>query len=155
MAETKLNGNDYVVWIDTTTATSASRGSVYKVVMCATTNGFSGTCETIEVTDKCSTSGFSSPLAGTASWSITGSGNAIDESGAGSPESYQTLFELWKAGEPFWAKIANADPNKGAAYIREGVVILTDIQETQDLNTPFTFDFTFTGVGEPIGALTT
>lgn len=154
MANEKLNGNDYVVWIDTTTSTSASKGNAYSVIMCATTNGFSGSRETIEVTDKCS-GGFSTPLPGTASWTITGSGNAIDEAGNPSAESYQTLFEVWKAGTPVWVKIANATPGTGAAYLREGVAILTDITETQDTNTAFTFDFTFTGVGEPVGTPTT
>lgn len=151
----KLNGNDYIVFVDTTTSTEASRGAAYTPVMCMTSNGFSMTRETIDVTDKCAALGFSTPLPGTASWSITGSGNAIDETGSPSEVSYQELFEICKTGEPVWVKIANRNLGTGAAYIREGVAILTDISETQDTNTPFTFDFTFTGVGEPLGAQTT
>lgn len=152
----KLNGNDYIVFVDTTTSTEASRGASYVPVMCMTSNGFSMTRETIDVPiDKCSALGFSTPMPGTASWSITGSGNAIDETGSPSEVSYQELFEICKTGEPIWVKIANRTPGTGAAYIREGVAILTDISETQDTNTPFTFDFTFTGVGEPLGAQTT
>lgn len=149
MAITKLNGNDYIVFIDTTTPTTAEAGvtAEYDPIMCMSTNGISGTTESIETADKCS-GGFASPLPGTASWSITGSGNAIDETLEPSSVSLDRLFNLWKNKTPFWAKMANKTAGTGAPIIREGVVFISDYSETADTNTPYTFDFTFTGMGE-------
>lgn len=147
MAIEKLNGNDYIVLIDTETSTTAETGADYSPVMCMSSNGFNGTTESIEVSDKCN-DGFADSLPGNSSWEITGTGNAIDESLEPSAESYQVLAELWKAKTIFWMKIANKPGDvTNAPIIREGIGYISSYSETADTDTPYTFDFTFTGKG--------
>lgn len=148
MAIKKLNGNDYIVFVDSTTP-EGSTPSAWRPIFCSTTNSLNITRETITIEDKCSAGqGFSTNLSGTGSWTISGSGNAIDESMESSADSYQELATIAKSGAGCWVKIANQDPGKGTAVVRWGWAVLTDYTETQDTNTPFTFDFTFTGSGD-------
>lgn len=155
MAEQKLSGNDYIVFIDDTTPMSGTHGLAYLPTMCMQTNAFNGTTDTIDVSDKCNDDGFANPLAGTSSWEITGTGNAVDANLDPSIVSFQKLFNLWKNKTEFWMKIANKPGNASPAIIREGRGFITSYTETADTDTPYTFDFTFTGKGEIIGVPTT
>lgn len=150
MAISKLNGNEYIVLIDSTTAVTEAAPLAYRPVMCMSSNGFSGTTDSIETSDKCS-GGFADPLPGTSSWEITGTGNAIDETLEASADSYQALFELWQSKQVFWVKMANTTDGTGAAVIREGIGFISSYSETADTDTPYTFDFTITGKGEVNG----
>lgn len=142
MAIKKLNGNDYIVFIDTETVVTAPKGLVYKPLMCMTSNGVNLATDSIDTSDKCS-GDFADPLPGTTTATITGSGNAIDETLEPSAVSFQELFDLASTKAVFWVKIANKVGNTDTPIIREGVAFISDYTETQDTNTPFTFDVTF------------
>lgn len=147
MAKQKLNGNDYIVFIDDTTSGDAATGAAYRPVACMTTSGVSGSRNVIEVTDKCDDE-FSDALPGKATNTITGAGNAVDETLNPSQDSYQTIMDLYQEGKMFWMKIANKSPEVGTVVIREGYGFITDYNETQDTDTPYTFDFTFRAKGK-------
>lgn len=154
MAVEKLNGNDYILLIDTTTPITSEAGAAYDPVMCMSSNGISITIEGIEVSDKCN-DGWAGSLPGNGSWEITGTGNAIDETLEPSAASYQTLFELAVSKQRFWMKLANKPANTNTAIIREGIGYISSYSETADTDTPYTFDLTFTGIGEINGVTTT
>lgn len=141
MAISKLNGNDYIVFIDTTTPITAAAGAAYRPVMCISSAGISGSRAVIEVSDKCN-DGFADALPGNATNTLTGTGNAIDESLEPSADSFEELLNLYQDAEQFWIKIANKAPGTGTAVIREGIGFFTDYSETADTDTPYTFDFT-------------
>lgn len=147
MAISKLNGNDYIIFVDDTTPITSSAGAAYEPLMCMSSNGFSGTTDAIDIADKCN-DGFADSTPGNSSWEITGTGNAIDETLESSAASYQKLFELWQAKKVFWMKLANKAGNTNTAIIREGIGYFSSYSETADTDTPYTFDFTFTGKGE-------
>ena len=149
MAQETLNGKDYIVFVDTTTATTADAGAAYEAVMCMVTNGFSMTRDSVEVSNKCN-DGWGNSNPGTGSWEITGDGHAIDEAGTPSQTSYQTLAELAKSGDKFWAKIADVDTTGTSIIHREGVVWISSYDETAGTDEPYSFSFTFQGVGEPL-----
>lgn len=146
MASRNLDGNDYIVFIDTVTDPSqtVNTSTNYRPVICMQTNGIGGTTDTIDVSDKCG-NGYADPIPGGSSWEITGTGNAVDEAMNPSKASYQELFTLWKNKEAFWMKIANKPDGNGTPIIREGVGMITSFTETADTDNPYTFDFTFTG----------
>ena len=151
MAIVTLNGNDYIVFVNTVDATTAEPDEEnYRPLMCIIDSSFAGSTDTIEVSNKCgSGSGWQGALPGVKSFTITGTAHAIDETLEPSAASYQEVAELWHAGQTFWAKIANKQDNQGTVYIREAVVFISDYTENQGLNEAMTFDFTLQGVGEP------
>lgn len=159
MAIVKLNANDYIVWINTVddpVLGEVPQKANYRPVMCTIDSSFSGSREAIDVQDKCgSGQGWSSSLPGVGSFEMTGTGNAIDESLEPSAASFEELFNLWKSGTQFYAKIGNKVDNQGTFYIREAAVWISSWTENHGLNEPFTFDFTLSGVGEPTGHITT
>ncbi|NGM63506.1 hypothetical protein G5B30_16475 [Sphingobacterium sp. SGG-5] len=154
MAIQKLNGNDYIIFIDTTTPITESTGAAYRPVACMTSSGLSGSTNVIEVSDKCN-DGFADAIPGNKTNTITGSGNAIDETLEPSMDSFEELLSLYQDGTEFWMKIANKTGNTATPVIREAVGFLTDYSETADTDTPYTFDFTFRAKGRFNTAVTT
>lgn len=143
-----LNGLDYIMFIDTTTPID-SAPVAYIPVMCETTSSFSGTTDAQEISNKCIAGGFGNSNPGTKTWEFTGEGHAIDESGSPSRASFETIRDLWKSGQKFWARQANKDPLTGFVTMVEGVVWVSAYEQTVGTEDPFTFTYTFTGVGEP------
>lgn len=148
MAQETINGNEYIVFVDSTTAITATSGAAYEALMCMVTNGFSISVDAQDVTNKCN-DGFGNSSPGTGSWEISGDGHAIDEAGTPSATSYQTIAELALAKTKFWAKIGKADASDGLIH-REGVVWISSYEETAGTDEPYSFSFTFTGVGKPL-----
>lgn len=146
MAISKLNGNDYIVFIDTTTPITDAAGVAYRPVMCISSAGISGSRAVIEVSDKCN-DGFADALPGNATNTITGTGNAIDETLEPSADSFEELLNLYQDGTQFWMKIANKSGSTATPVIREAIGFLTDYSETADTDTPYTFDFTLRAKG--------
>lgn len=136
----KLNSNDYVMFIDDTTSTSASAGAAYEVVACLTNISFSGTTNVIEVNDRCG----NEALPGNQTNTFTATGNATDGVGMSSPVSYQKLMSLYQSKDKFWVKLAkstDADPT-APLLMREAVGFITDYSETGDQDSPYTFSLT-------------
>lgn len=148
MAQETLNGNDYIVFIDTTTDITATNGSDYEALMCMVSNGFSISVDAQDVNNKCN-DGFGNSNPGTGSWEMSGDGHAIDESGTPSATSYQAIAQLALDKTKFWAKIAHQTDNEGVIH-REGVVWISSYEETAGTDEPYSFSFTFTGVGKPL-----
>lgn len=149
MAQETLNGNEYIVFIDSTTAITAAQGAAYEALMCMVSNGFSISVDAQDVSNKCN-DGFGNSSPGTGSWEMSGDGHAIDEAtGEPSATSYQSIAQLALDKTKFWAKIAHVDGVGGIIH-REGVVWISSYEETAGTDEPYSFSFTFTGVGKPL-----
>lgn len=114
------------------------------LVGCWTENGFSITKTPVNTANKCN-NGWNSSGGGTGAWEMTGTGDAIDETGEASRVSYQTLLGLSITGEEFFVKMANAD----GTYYRAGRAIITSYSESAPVAEKLTFQVTFQGQGEP------
>lgn len=142
-----MNGKDFLIYIDETTAITAALGTEanYKLVASLKSNGFSGSINSIDTTTK-DTEGWADSIPGDGSFEISGEGNAISI-GAGVTDkvNFAKLSNLWLNKTSFWAKIANADDG----IVREGVVYISSWSESFNNNESFTFSATFTGRGKP------
>lgn len=113
----------------------------WKLFACSTSDGFSGTTETVTIATKCD-SGFVKNLPGDKSWEFTNSCLAQTEPTA-SQASHSTAFSLWKAGDEKQFKLANADDS----YLRIGFGTITSYSETVDAGDYLQFELTITGNG--------
>lgn len=141
----KLNSNDYVLFVDDTTPLTAETGAAYKVVACITSAGLSGTTAVIEVNDRCG----NDALPGNSTNTMTGTGNATDETLTPSVASFEKMLELYQSKKKVWMKIAKMSGASADApvVIREVKGFLTDYSETLDQDTPYTFSFTLRADG--------
>lgn len=156
MAKKFLNSNLYILWADLTTdPDSNATPSNYRPVACLVNVSFNGSTESIDVSNKCTGSGFADPEPGQSSWTIDFDGHAIDESQDSQRDSYQTLMEAWASKQKFFAKITNASNGEGTVVFREGVGFLSSFSESAGTNDVYAFSGTFTGKGNPKLAPTT
>jgi TP901-1 family phage major tail protein len=142
MAERFENGKDYLLFIKDGTPTPA-----WLTLACLSTNGFEGSRDSIDTSSKC-TGNWNTSIAGNASWTMSGDGNAIGSDLLPSEASFAKLFELYKSGATFPVKIAKV----GGTYVRYGEAYISSYSETQANNEAFTFSVTLQGVGEPLSA---
>ena len=122
----------------------------WKIIGCAESDGFSGTTDTISISNKCE-SGFTKSLPGDKSWSFSNTTVMPKVPDAGFI-SYDELFDLWKNdsrdldGELAQFKLENI---MGAdfAYYRMGRGMITDLGEQLNSGEAFKVDITITGSG--------
>lgn len=112
---------------------------------CATSNGFSGSTDTVDTASKCDAEGFVETEGGNMSWEFSQSAYGIrDEDLEANQASYQTAAELWKAQEVREYRMRSED----LSYVRRGMGLITTYDETADNGDFLTFDITITGSGE-------
>jgi len=133
MADTYINGTDWIVSID------PAGGTNFKPVACLTSNKLSSTFTDIDVSSKCGNqyipgSKFEDTL--------EGEGFAIDQTGTPSKESYNQLHDLYVAKTKFTARFGKAAPTTGETYY-QGEVFITKIDLDAPWNEAATFNITF------------
>ena len=143
------NGSQYLVLIDTVTPITASRGNYanYRPVICGTSNGLSVEFESISFRNKCD-GGWDRSVSGYGSWdfSVDGMAYAIKNTDKLLKANFQEVAELALDKRIFWAKTADIN----STIIREGLVRIGSYKETADLESPYTFNVSFVGIGKPI-----
>ena len=133
MADTYINGTDWLVSIDPT------GGSTFKPVACLTSNKFSTSLTDIDVSSKCGNQWIpGSKFEDT----IEGEGFAIDQTGTPSKESYNQLHVLYTNKTKFSARFGKANPVTGDSYY-EGEVFITKMDIDAPWNEAVTFNITF------------
>lgn len=140
-----LNSNDYVLFVDDTTPLTADTGAAYKVVACITTAGLTGNTAVIESNTRCG----NEALPGNSVNTMTGTGEATDETLQPSLVSFEKMLDLYQSKKKVWMKIAKM-PDAGAdvtVVIREVKGFITDYSETLDQDTPYGFSFTLRADG--------
>lgn len=143
------NGKEYLVYINTTTAITATTppaadSAAWKMLMCINNNALAFTRNGIDATSKC-TDGWADQLPGDGSWSVTAEGQSIPVATADltTQQSGEQIMALAIAGTSFWAAIF--DPE--VTSYRVGVVYISALNETYNNNAIFSFNATLTGRG--------
>lgn len=114
----------------------------WKTVACLISNGVSRGADSITSTTKCS-GGDQESMQGERNWSITGNGNAVDDTLEASEASLDELKEIWASGETAeWkmAKVGSTDVDYGMGWISQ-------LDTTAGNNEAYTFDLTVQGTG--------
>lgn len=118
---------------------------------CSESDGFSGSTDTITVSNKCS-GNFAKNIPGDQTWSFSNTVVMPKVPEAGNL-SYDEVFEIWKNdqydadGELRQFKIENI-PGADFVYYRMGRGFISDIGEQFDSGDVFRTDVTITGSGE-------
>lgn len=113
-------------------------------VACLKTNGWDSSTGEIDTTTKCSGK-YTTSIPGDISWSFSGEGNAIDETGTPSQASFKTLAGLQKDGKTFPAKMVNVDD---PTDVIRGTVYITSLNKSAGRNEAVGFTSSFRGTGE-------
>lgn len=127
------------------------------ILGCSESDGFSGSTDSITVSNKCSGS-FAKNLPGDKSWSFSNSMVMPKEPQAGFI-SYDEIFDLWKDdeynadGELRQFKIENI-PGADFVYYRMGRGFISDLGEQFDSGDVFKTDVTITGSDEVVNVQT-
>lgn len=145
MAE--IQGKEVLISVNMGTASVPD----WKTLGCSESDGFSGSTDTITISNKCSGS-FAKNLPGDKSWSFSNtlvSSKVAEDNMA----SYDEIFDLWKDdefdadGELRQFKIENI-PTADFVYYRMGRGYVSDLGEQFDSGDVFRTDITITGSGE-------
>lgn len=122
----------------------------WTIVGCAESDGFSGSTDSITVSNKC-IEGFVKATAGDKSWSFSNT-SAMPKSPESGFISYDELFELWLAdtldsdGEHNQWKLENIS-GADFTYFRQGRGFISDLGEQFDAGDVFKVDISITGSG--------
>lgn len=151
MATIVLNGKDYILEIDDTTSITSTRGSDYDPVLCEVSSDFGITTAEQAVSNKCN-GGWANSNPGESSFSFSGEFQAIDPSSADpSAVSLAKMANLALTKKKFWLRRTLASGVVGGVpVVREGVVYISNYNETTNTDDPFTFTADFVGIGTPL-----
>ena len=122
----------------------------WKIIGCAESDGFSGSTDSITISNKCE-SGFVKSLTGDKSWSFTNT-TAMPKVPDAGFISYDDLFDLWKNdskdgdGENAQFKLENV-AGSTFDYYRMGRAFISELGEQADSGDVFKTDITMTGTG--------
>jgi len=145
---TNLQGTDFILEVDTTTALTADRGTDanYRLIACLVTNGIEISLAEQSTSNKCD-EGWGTSLSGMGTWSFSADGQAVSlESGeAATMANYQTLIDLALDKQIFFMRMTDS----GNTVVREGKVRISAYSETAPNQEAYSFTATFTGIGKP------
>lgn len=145
MAE--IQGKEVIISVNFGTADAP----IWKKLGCSESDGFSGSTDTITISNKC-TGSFTKNLPGDKSWSFSNT-MVVPKNPDADFITYNEIFELWKNdeydsdGELRQFKIENI-PTANFVYYRMGRGYVSDIGEQFDSGDVFRTDVTITGSGE-------
>lgn len=137
MAE--ISGNDIGLYVNEGTTGSPD----WKLVACSTSDGFSGSTDTVTISNKCE-EGFTKNLPGDKSWSFTGDAYAQTAPEA-NQISYDEVYDLWANGTVSEWKLESV--NGASEYYRFGEAFISDLSETAASGDYLQFNLTLTGNG--------
>lgn len=147
MAEQLLNGNDVLLYFDTTTPITTALNAVtpenFDLVACLTDNGFDGTTASLESASKCLAGGFSSSIPDKQSWTMSLNGEQLLATGLAGRLSAEEVQQLWIDKETFWA--LQYDQAKNSVVY--GLVYISSFSKANAASAISTFSATLTGVG--------
>ena len=132
---TKISGKDIVISVNTGT----EEAPVWAAFACSTSDGFSGSTESVDTATKCD-GDWNASLPTTLSWEFSNSSYAD----ADSTSSYDEAFTLWSTKAVKQFKIANEDES----YYRMGTGYISSLGEAAEVADYLTFELTITGTGE-------
>ena len=139
MAQTVINGSDTLILID-----RSSTGDFIPMI-CLKSNTLSGSLTELDASSKCGNSWVpGSKFEDT----ITGEGNAIDQDGSSSANSYDQLYSLFIQKTVFPVKFGKASPTSGDV-VYSGPVFITKFELVAPFDELQTFSITLRGTTPP------
>lgn len=135
MAEHKLSGKDYLLFID------PAGGTAYDTVVCLTNQTWQGTTNQIDATSKCGPD----TLPGTQTNSVTFEGQHLFDPTTGKISGHG-LFSLWQDSTTVGWKISPETPVNGD-QILSGTGFISELSNAYDQNSPTTFSGTLSIIG--------
>ena len=123
---------------------------VWKLIACSTSDGFSGSTDSVTVSNKCE-AGWVRSLPGDKSWSFSNSSYAQKVPGV-NQYSYDDIFDLWVGDTIGQWKLESITPGE---YLRIGDGWISDLGESAESGDYLTFDITITGSGAVSNVITT
>jgi len=143
------NGTDIIIFVDTLTPLTAASGTTanYRPLVCGTSNGFQMEGESIVFRNKCD-GGFENSVTGYITWdfNVDGHAYALKSSEKLLKANFNEVASLMVEKQVFWARMASLDNS----VRREGKVRISSYKETADMDNPYSFNVSFTGIGKPI-----
>ena len=148
MAENYLKGTEFLFYVDTTTSATTALNAVTlanaKLVKCLTSNGFSGTTNTIESNSKCAGL-WAESIADTAGWTMDFSAEALELQALDTSIDQNALFNLWKNKTVFWGFMYDI----ASVTLRYGLMRIDSYSDTGAKGSIQEFSGTLTGIGVP------
>lgn len=118
---------------------------VWKLAVCSSSDGFSGSTDAVTTSTKCD-DGWVSSLPGDKSWSFSHSALAIKLPSA-TEVSFKQLQDIWKAGTISQWKLESIVSEDN--YFWMGTGWISELSEEAASGEYLTVDITITGTGEP------
>lgn len=144
-----IDSNQYIMFIDVITPKTASQGVLanYKPVICGISNGINLEFESISFRNKCDGM-WDNSASGYGSWNFDMQGHAIAIKNSEKliKANYQEVADLAVNRREFWAKMADVNN----LIVREGLVRISSYREVADMDTPYSFQLSFVGIGAPV-----
>lgn len=139
MAQLEINGTDILVLIDRTGS------GTFVPMACLKTNTMSSSLTELDASSKCGNKFVpGSKLEAT----ITGEGNAIDQDGANTVNSYTQLYDLFAQKVQFPVKFGKVLPTSGDV-VYSGTVFITKFELVAPFDALMTFTVTFRCANAP------
>lgn len=139
MAQSVINGSDILVLIDRTGS------GTFVPMACLKSNTLSASLTELDASSKCGNSWVpGSKFEDT----ITGEGNAIDQDGANTVNSYTQLYSLFAEKVQFPVKFGKASPTSGDV-VYSGTCFITKFELVAPFDELQTFSITFRNIAPP------
>jgi predicted secreted protein len=139
MAQSVINGSDILVLIDRTGA------GTFVPMACLKSNTLSSSLTELDASSKCGNQWVpGSKFEDT----ITGEGNAIDQDGANTVNSYTQLYALFAEKVQFAVKFGKANPTSGDV-VYSGTCFITKFELVAPFDELQTFSITFRNTAPP------
>jgi len=121
--------------------TGTTLSPVWAKLVCLTEKSFSGTTASVDISTDCD-GGFTTPLPGKRSWSMSFSGVAATDPAVGEG-SYETTYDYWENATVTEFRIRSLDNS----YYREGRAWINDVSEPSSTGDYLQFSGSITGSG--------
>jgi predicted secreted protein len=139
MAQLEINGTDILVLIDRTGS------GTFVPMACLKTNTISASLTELDGSSKCGNKWLpGSKFEDT----ISGEGNAIDQDGANTVNSYTQLYDLFSSKVQFPVKFGKASPTSGDV-VYSGICFITKFELVAPFDALMTFTITFRNANPP------
>jgi predicted secreted protein len=139
MAQTEINGSDIIVLIDRTGS------GTFVPMACLKSNTISSSLTELDGSSKCGNKWIpGSKFEDT----ITGEGNAIDQDGANTVNSYTQLYALFSEKVQFPVKFGKASPTSGDV-VYSGICFITKFELVAPFDELMTFSITLRNTAPP------
>lgn len=155
MSGTTQLGTLYPLYVNRVTPITTYGGDIafpgeFDLVACLTNTGFDGSTDGIDASSMCSGI-FKDSIPGQVGWTMSGTGESINITGADGRVSHNDLAEMWKNRTVAWWAIYDT----ALSSVRYGKGYISAYADANPNNAVKTFTITIQGKGEPFTQVAT